>query len=86
VAKGRNLTGDGSGNADHEEQPVTDLTLPDILRPGLDLIFVGINPSVYSAQHGHYFARPSNRFWTLLSASGLVPCPLGPADDVRHKR
>jgi double-stranded uracil-DNA glycosylase len=60
-----------------------DLTLPDILAPGLDLVFVGINPSVYSAERGHYFARPSNMFWRCLNASGLVPEPLGPADDVR---
>lgn len=57
--------------------------LPDILAPGLDLVFVGINPSVYSAQRGHYFARPSNRFWSLLNASGLLPERLGPEDDRR---
>lgn len=62
---------------------MNDPTLPDILRPGLDLVFAGINPSIYSAQRGHYFARPSNRFWPVLSASGLVPEPLRPEDDVR---
>lgn len=46
-------------------------TLPDLLRNGLDLVFVGINPSVYSAQKGHYFARPNNRFWSCLSRSIL---------------
>lgn len=46
-------------------------TLPDLLRPGLDVAFVGINPSVYSAERGHYFARPSNRFWPCLSRSVL---------------
>ena len=60
-----------------------DLTLPDIVAPGLDLIFVGINPSIYSAERGHYFARPSNRFWACLNQSGLVPERLGPEDDVR---
>ena len=60
-----------------------DLSLPDILAPGLDLIFVGINPSIYSAERGHYFARPSNRFWVCLNQSGLVPERLGPADGVR---
>ena len=59
------------------------VALPDILAPALDLVFVGINPSLYSAQRGHYFARPSNRFWPLLSQSGLVPGRLGPQDDVR---
>ena len=59
------------------------LTLPDVLAPGLDLVFVGINPSVYSAERGQYFARPSNMFWRCLGASGLVPEPLGPADGER---
>lgn len=63
-----------------------DLTLPDILEPGLDLVFVGINPSVYSAVRGHYFARPSNRFWACLNQSGLVPERLTAADDVRLPR
>ena len=47
-------------------------TLPDYLGPGLDVVFVGINPSAYSAQVGKYFATPQNRFWRALSASGLV--------------
>jgi TDG/mug DNA glycosylase family protein len=46
-------------------------TLPDLLRPGLDIVFVGINPSVYSAERGHYFARPGNRFWPCFSRSAL---------------
>ena len=37
------------------------MTLPDLLRRDLDVVFVGINPSVYSAERGHYFARGSNR-------------------------
>lgn len=45
--------------------------LPDLLRPGLELVFIGINPSVYSALKGHYFARPGNRFWPCLTASTL---------------
>ena len=47
-------------------------TLPDYLGPGLDVVFVGINPSAYSARVGKYFATPQNRFWRALSASGLV--------------
>jgi double-stranded uracil-DNA glycosylase len=46
-------------------------TLPDLLRQGLDIVFVGINPSLYSAEKGHYFARPANRFWPAFSRSGL---------------
>ncbi len=46
-------------------------TLPDLLKTGLDVVFVGINPSVFSAERGHYFARPTNRFWPCLSGSIL---------------
>jgi double-stranded uracil-DNA glycosylase len=46
-------------------------TLPDLLRDGLDIVFVGINPSLYSVEKGHYFARPANRFWLCFSRSRL---------------
>jgi TDG/mug DNA glycosylase family protein len=45
--------------------------LTDYLQPGLALVFVGINPSIYSSQRGHYFARPTNRFWPAFSRSRL---------------
>ena len=48
------------------------VTLPDHLREGLDLLFVGLNPSQYSADVGHYFANPRNRFWPAFNLSGLV--------------
>jgi hypothetical protein len=35
---------------------------------GLTIVFVGINPGLFSAQHGHYFARLTSRFWTAFSA------------------
>lgn len=46
-------------------------TLPDLLRPGLEVVFIGINPSLFSARHGHYFARRTNRFWPCFSRSAL---------------
>ncbi len=58
-------------------------TLPDLLRPGLDLVFVGINPGATSALRGHYYAHPGNAFWRTLSASGLVEGALTPEDDRR---
>ena len=58
-------------------------TLPDYLQKNLDIVFVGLNPGLYSAQVGHYFANKVNRFWEALSASGLVPDPVGPEDDAR---
>ena len=58
-------------------------TLPDYLREGLDIVFVGINPGGYSARVGRYFATPQNRFWGAVNRSGLVPgrSNLGPGDD-----
>jgi double-stranded uracil-DNA glycosylase len=73
-------------------QPQYDFeTLPDLLQPGLKLIFVGINPSIYSVQRGHYFARPTSRFWPAFSRSRLSRAArealgrdtLGPEDDAR---
>lgn len=58
-------------------------TLPDYLRPGLDIVLVGLNPSIPSAQTGRYFANPRNRFWRAFNAAGLVPEPLGPETDYR---
>ncbi|HWF86537.1 MAG TPA: mismatch-specific DNA-glycosylase [Vicinamibacterales bacterium] len=47
------------------------------------VLLVGINPGVRSAQIGHHFAGPSNRFWRLLYESGLVPEPIRTEDDER---
>jgi TDG/mug DNA glycosylase family protein len=46
-------------------------TLPDHLRPGLDVVLIGINPGEYSVRQGHYFARATSRFWPALSVSKL---------------
>jgi TDG/mug DNA glycosylase family protein len=56
-------------------------TLPDLLRPGVYLLFVGFNPSVRAAQLGHYYAGRNNRFWDLLAASGLTPHRLSHEED-----
>src|SRR3954470_14817274 len=54
------------------------LRLRDRLRPGLVIVSIGINPSVYSAIRGFNFARPGNRFWPALNASGMVAHRLEP--------
>jgi len=54
-------------------------TLPDYLGPGLDIVSIGINPSIHSVDRGFNFARPGNRFWPALNASGLVPERLEPS-------
>jgi TDG/mug DNA glycosylase family protein len=57
--------------------------LPDYLREGLALVFVGINPGRRSAATGHHYAGPGNHFWPLLFESGMVSEPLTYEDDAR---
>ena len=57
--------------------------LRDRIRPGVRVLFVGINPGIRSSLTGHHFAGFSNRFWKLLHESRLVPEPIGYKDDVR---
>src|SRR5436309_13542717 len=52
----------------------------DLIRPGLRVLFCGINPSLYSAAVGHHFARPGNRFWPALHAAGFTDRLLRPAE------
>lgn len=46
--------------------------VPDVIAPGLDVLFVGINPGLYTAAVGHHFARPGNRFWPALYRAGFT--------------
>jgi len=55
--------------------------LPDVIAPGLAILFCGINPSLLSAARGHHFARPGNRFWPALHGAGLTPRRLRPDED-----
>ncbi|TWD82992.1 G/U mismatch-specific uracil-DNA glycosylase [Kribbella amoyensis] len=54
--------------------------LPDVIAPGLRVLFCGINPGLVSAETGHHFARPGNRFWPALHLSGFTPRQLLPAE------
>jgi double-stranded uracil-DNA glycosylase len=56
-------------------------TVPDVIAPGLEVLFCGINPGLYTAAVGHHFARPGNRFWPALHASGLTPRVLAPHEE-----
>jgi TDG/mug DNA glycosylase family protein len=58
-----------------------DKPLPDVVAPGLDVLFCGINPSLLSAERGHHFARPGNRFWPALHLAGLTPRLFTPEED-----
>jgi TDG/mug DNA glycosylase family protein len=61
-------------------------TIPDVLAPGLRVLFVGINPGLYSAAVGHHFARPGNRFWRALHGAGFTDRLLDPAEDAELPR
>ena len=56
-------------------------TVPDIIAPNLDVLICGINPSLYSGATGYHFARPGNRFWPALYASGFTQSLLHPSQE-----
>ncbi|VDP01328.1 unnamed protein product [Schistosoma margrebowiei] len=63
------------------EEELKNKSLPDHLKEGLDIVIVGINPSLASAHVGHHYAGPGNHFWTCLSQAGLVPMAVSCYDD-----
>jgi TDG/mug DNA glycosylase family protein len=56
--------------------------VPDIIAPDLNVLFCGINPGLYSGATGHHFARPGNRFWPALHASGFTQHLLHPSQEM----
>jgi TDG/mug DNA glycosylase family protein len=54
-------------------------SIRDVIAPGLDVLFCGINPGLYSAATGWHFARPGNRFWPALASAGFTPTVLHPS-------
>jgi TDG/mug DNA glycosylase family protein len=56
-------------------------TVPDLIAPGLVVLFCGINPGLYSAATGHHFARPGNRFWPTLQSAGFTDRLLRPWEE-----
>jgi TDG/mug DNA glycosylase family protein len=58
-----------------------DKSVPDVIAPGLKVLFVGINPGLYTAAVGHHFARPGNRFWPALHAAGFTDRVLSPFEE-----
>jgi TDG/mug DNA glycosylase family protein len=65
---------------------MTEQVLPDLIRPGLQVLFCGINPGLVSAATGHHFARPGNRFWPALHRSGFTPRQLRPDEQAELLR
>jgi double-stranded uracil-DNA glycosylase len=56
-------------------------TIRDVIGPDLRVLFVGINPGLYSGATGHHFARPGNRFWKTLHGAGFTPRLYSPFED-----
>jgi TDG/mug DNA glycosylase family protein len=56
-------------------------TVPDVIAPGLRVLFCGINPGLFSGAVGHHFARPGNRFWPTLYAAGFSDRLLSPGEE-----
>ena len=56
-------------------------TVPDVIAPGLGVLFCGINPGLYTAAVGHHFARPGNRFWKVLHLAGFTDRLLSPFEE-----
>jgi TDG/mug DNA glycosylase family protein len=54
--------------------------VPDVLGPGLDVVFCGINPGRFSDAAAAHFANPRNDFWRLLEAAGLTPRLYDPSE------
>jgi TDG/mug DNA glycosylase family protein len=61
-------------------------TLPDYVGPGMRLLVVGLNPSLYAADAGVGFARPGNRFWPAALAAGIVSRELDARHALEHDR
>jgi TDG/mug DNA glycosylase family protein len=55
-------------------------TLPDVLAPGLKVLFCGINPGLYTAAVQQHFGRPGNRFWPTLHRAGFTPRLFAPSE------
>ncbi|MFD8590649.1 G/U mismatch-specific DNA glycosylase [Streptomyces sp. NPDC059637] len=64
-----------------ELEAARDRVVPDVIADGLRVLFCGINPGLMSAATGHHFARPGNRFWPALHASGFTGRLLKPSEE-----
>src|ERR687898_1751880 len=71
-----------------ELETFRDATVPDLVGPGLRLLFVGINPGLWTAATRTHFAHPGNRFYPALLEAGIIDRPIdrgtGMSDDDRR--
>ncbi len=72
---------DAKGPTREDLEAAAGKRVPDVIAPGLHVLFSGINPGLYSAAVGHHFARPGNRFWPALHAAGFTDRLLSPFED-----
>ncbi|WP_158915166.1 G/U mismatch-specific DNA glycosylase [Caulobacter sp. S45] len=56
-------------------------TLPDVIAPGLAVVFCGINPGARAAAVGHNFVGHSNRFWRAIHLAGFTPMQIPATED-----
>ena len=70
-----------------ELESFRDASVPDLVGPGLELLFVGINPGLWTAATQTHFAHPGNRFYPALYEAGIIDRPMdrgrGMTDDDR---
>ena len=59
-----------------ELESFRDATVADLVGPGLKLLFVGINPGLWTAATGTHFAHPGNRFYPALRLGGVIDCDI----------
>ena len=57
--------------------------ISDIIAPGLEVLFCGINPGHSTAHTGYHFAHPGNRFWKVLYLAGFTREQLRPEEELR---
>ena len=62
-----------------ELESFRDVPVPDLVGPGLRLLFVGINPGLWTAATQTHFAHPGNRFYPALRRAGILDRDLDPA-------
>jgi TDG/mug DNA glycosylase family protein len=71
-----------------ELEAYVDATVPDLVGPGVKLLFVGINPGLWTAATQTHFAHPGNRFYPALLGAGIIDRPIdrgrGMTDDDRR--
>ncbi len=65
-----------------ELQAAAGKSVPDVIAPGLRILFCGINPGLYTAAIGHHFGRPGNRFWPALHLAGFTERLLSPYEEL----